>query len=308
MFKTTVGVFDGRSWENLCQLVFKRKYGADGYQQIPATPGDYGLEGFTSISGFGFQCYCPEKHYSSRETYENHRDKITTDLSKLKTNSKDLSEILGTTKIKQWIFVTPEFTRHAIHRHVRKKEKEVISWGLPFIDDDFRILLHDAEHYLIEINQVKSAKGEALDFNVAPPVLEELTAPQETYEQNIGRKCQTRLEPVAGTPSYQSRYAILYESVLQSFVEADPFLKRIEETVPSLHFRLVRLINEYAITVREKSATWMGSADELTQHVTDGLTARIVKDLQPEMNETTASQVSRHVVSRWLAICQLDYA
>lgn len=308
MFKTTLGVFDGRSWENLCQLVFKRKYGAEGYQQIPATPGDYGLEGFTSISGLGFQCYCPERQYSRREMYEKQRNKISMDLTKLKTNSKDLQAILGQTKIKQWIFVTPELARHALLRHVRTKEREVEGWALQFIDDDFRILLHDAEHYLVEINQIQSAKGQALDFNLTPPVLEELTAPQETYEQNIGRKCQARLEPTAEKPRYDVRFAILYESVLQSFVEADPFLRRIEESEPSLHYKLIRLINEYAISVKEKSATWMGSAEELTQHVTESLTTRIVKDLHPEMNETTASQVARHVVSRWLAICQLDYA
>lgn len=308
MFKTTLGIFDGRSWENLCQLVFKRKYGVEGYQQIPATPGDYGLEGFTSISGFGFQCYCPERHYSRKEMYEKQRDKISTDLTKLKTNSNDLQEILGQTTIRQWIFVTPELASHALLRHIRTKEREVKSWTLPFIDSDFRILLHDAEHYLVEINQIQSAKGQALDFNLVPPVLEQLTASQEAYEQNIARKCQARLEPTAEKPRYEVRFTNLYESVLLSFVEADPLMRRIEESEPSLHFKLIRLINEFAISVKEKSATWAGSAEELTQHVTENLTARIVKELHPEVNETTASQVSRHVVSRWLAICQLDYA
>jgi hypothetical protein len=308
MFKTTFGVFDGRSWENLCQLVFKRKHGAEGYQHIPVSPGDYGLEGFTSISGLGFQCYCPEKQYSRTDLYNKLRGKITDDLTKLKSNNKDLLAILGTTKIKQWIFVTPELASHALLRHARKKEIEVLGWALPIIDSDFRIFLHDAEHYLVEINQIQSAKGQALDFNLTPPVLEELTEPRETYEQNIERKCGARLEPAAGTPSYDKRFVMLYEGVIQNFVEADPYLRRIEETAPTLHFRLIRLINEYAITVKEKSATWTGSAEELTRHVADGLTARIVKDLQPEMDETTASQVSRHIVSRWLAICQLDYA
>lgn len=44
MFTTPYGPFDGNSWERLCQLVLKRKFAADGYLNIPVTPGDYGLE------------------------------------------------------------------------------------------------------------------------------------------------------------------------------------------------------------------------------------------------------------------------
>jgi hypothetical protein len=301
-------VFDGTSWENLCQLVFKRKYGIDGYQHIPPSPGDYGLEGFTSISGIGFQCYCPEKQYSRKELYVKQRDKISKDIAKLNLNSKDLGALLGTTKIKIWIFVTPELASNALVRHARVKEKEVKGWNLPIIDGDFRIFLHDAEHYMIEINQVQSAKGIALDFNLTPPLLDDLVEPKETYEQNIKRKCEARLEPMLETASYNKRFTVLYNTTLRSFLEADPFLRRIEATAPSLFFRLIRLINEFAVGVIEKQATWKDSAEDLTRHVMDGLTARIVKDLSPDIDETTASQLSRHVVSRWLAICQLDYA
>lgn len=308
MLTTTFGVFNGTSWEALCQLVFKRKHSPEGYQQIPVSPGDYGLEGFTSQSGLGFQCYCPEKQYSTKDLYKKQRDKITADIEKLKTNAADLLEILGPAKIRNWVFVTPVLASHALLRHARKKEKEVLSWGLPFIDSGFTILLHDAEHYIVEINQVQSAKGNALDFCLTPPAIEALTESISVYEQNIKRKCEARLEHAQQTASFGKRFAILYEVVLQNFVEADPFLRRIEQSEPTLHFKLVRLINEYAVMVKEKTATWMGTAEELTQQVTDGLTARIAKDLQPEINETTASQISRHVVARWLAICQLDYA
>ena len=54
MFNTSYGPFDGPSWERLCQLVFKKKFAADGYQHIPASPGDYGLafdRGLTVIRG-----------------------------------------------------------------------------------------------------------------------------------------------------------------------------------------------------------------------------------------------------------------
>lgn len=80
MFNTKFGSFNGSTWEDLCQLVFKRKYDAVGYQQMKASPGNFGIEGFTIGTGLAFQCYCPDKHYERAELYENIRDKITQDL------------------------------------------------------------------------------------------------------------------------------------------------------------------------------------------------------------------------------------
>lgn len=54
MFNTKFGPFNGSTWESLCQQVFKRKYQAECYQQMPASPGDYGIEGYTSDTGWAF--------------------------------------------------------------------------------------------------------------------------------------------------------------------------------------------------------------------------------------------------------------
>lgn len=307
MFTTAFGAFNGTTWENLCQLVFKRKYGADGYQHIPVSPGDYGLEGYTSITGYGFQCYCPEKQYSRTDLYEKQRDKVTADINKLQDNKKDLEDILGPVKIKNWVFVTPELASHALLRHARKKELEVKAAGLPYIAADFRILLHDLDHYLMEIRQIQSTQGQALDFFSTPPKLEDLTGPPEEYEANLRRKSIARLEPKRGAVAYERLLDSLFGSTFKSFIEADNFLHTVEKSAPLLHARLIALINEYENEVRERAIVWCGSADELTSSITNGLVARIVHDLQPEFNQTSASQVARHIVARWLAICQLDY-
>ena len=43
MFVTKLGPFNEKTWEYLCQFVFKLKCGTDGYQHIQADPGDFGL-------------------------------------------------------------------------------------------------------------------------------------------------------------------------------------------------------------------------------------------------------------------------
>ena len=87
MFHTKFGAFNGDTWEDLCQLVLKRKHQNVGYQEMPASPGDYGIEGYTVTTGWAFQCYCPDKHYERTELYNKQRDKITEDCTS--------AEILG---------------------------------------------------------------------------------------------------------------------------------------------------------------------------------------------------------------------
>ena len=69
----------GNEWEKLCNSCYRLRYQKEGYQEIPAGyKGDGGIEGFTR-TGIVYQCYCPEKTYSTEEQYEHMRDKMTAD-------------------------------------------------------------------------------------------------------------------------------------------------------------------------------------------------------------------------------------
>ncbi|BBQ29927.1 hypothetical protein WP2W18E01_15090 [Aeromonas caviae] len=307
MFTTKFGPFNGSTWEGLCQQVFKRKYQAECYQQMPASPGDFGIEGYTSVTGWAFQCYCPEKHYERTELYENQRDKITVDLRKLKDNVTDLQARLGSTKICRWVFVTPEVDRNALLKHAKSKEAEVRGWNLPILSDDFMVLLHDGDHYLVEINEVRAAAGEALVFDEAAPALTALTGEQEQYEQNVYRKSEHRLEEKAQKPDFQARVQQLRQRTIEQFLEADGFFRRIASASPITYVKLIRLINEYEQYVIETSATWSGTAEELTVQVRDGLAKLVSEDLAPEFDKTNAMKVARYMTARWLAVCELDY-
>lgn len=306
VYQTNYGSFDGTSWERLCQLIFKRKFSVDGYIHIPATPGDYGLEGFTKSTGCGYQCYCPDKAYPTKDLYEKQRDKVTTDLKKLKDNEADLKKVLGTTKLRRWHLVTPFISHHDLVKHAQTKETEVRGWNLSIIDADFQVLVHDADHYAAEIQEMQLAMGKALDFGGIPAVLPELNEDSETYEKNILRKTRTRL---AKTPAdkLEGRVALLYNKTLREFLDHGPHLKRINDTAPTVHSRLARLINGYEAEVGERCYTWEGTPQELTDKIRDGLTERIVRELAPSIGETDAADIARMIVARWIAVCEVDY-
>jgi len=188
MIQTKYGPFDGDSWESLCQLVFKSKYKDNQYQEMVASPGDFGIEGFTKLDGIAFQCYCPDNHYTQQELYQKQRDKITKDLGKLRTYEAEIARRLGTTTLKEWIFVTPQISDNNLLKHAQTKQEEVVGWGL-IIHSDFKVIVQDADFFAKEINDIQTARGNKITLFSALDLAnstedEDLT----TYEENISKK------------------------------------------------------------------------------------------------------------------------
>ncbi len=307
MFNTPYGPFDGPSWERLCQQVFKKKFAADGYQHIPATPGDFGLEGFTKTTGCGFQCYCPDKLYPDKQLYEKQRDKVTEDLAKLRKYEQDLKALLGPTKLRRWYLVTPTIVKNELVKHARAKEADVRAWNLSILDHDFEVIVQDADHYVTEIQELLLASGKALDFGGIPTTLPQLGKRPEVYEENILRKTQARLQGRVAADKLGGRVADMHQRTLREFLDHDAHFRRINDTAPTVHARLIKLINGYEAHVVETCSTWEGTPQQLTEKIRDGLSARIAKDLDPHIDEAESAYIARLMVSRWIAVCELDY-
>lgn len=162
LYQTPIGPYDGDSWERLCQVCLKAKYNGS-YIEVPASPGDFGLDGFT-LMGEAFQCYCPEKECSDNDLYESQRDKITKDIKKLKDYKEDIEKLLNGVKIMRWYLLTPKIRSNDLIFHCNSKTDLVKSWSLPFIDDDFKIVPLNFEYLSHEVPVALSI----LDYTAKP--------------------------------------------------------------------------------------------------------------------------------------------
>jgi hypothetical protein len=302
MINTPYGLFDGTSWELMCQHVFKRRY--IGYQQVPLSPGDFGIEGFTKPDGCVFQCYCPDKHYSQDELYEHQRDKITRDLGKLKKNAVHLPKILGTVKIFRWLFVVPEVSHNKLIAHAQAKEAELRTWNLSFVDQAVTIEVQDAQFYAKEISQIQQEAGAWTPTDGVSVILSPLAQNLSEYEANILRKTRARLQ---GKTKFEHRVERLYNSTLSSFVECDDHFRRIEAVSPTVHQKLVRQINEFESRMKDICVLFNGTAEEMTTMLTTDLEQRLIREMSHSLDGAEISAITRRVVARWLAICSLDY-
>jgi hypothetical protein len=309
MIETAFGMHDGKSWEALCQIVFKAKHGADGYQAVVASPGDYGLEGFTLHSSRAFQCYCPEKLYSTKDLNTKIQNKVRDDLGKLQKNAAEIQSILGATQIREWVLVTPHIPSKNALAQARKHEATVRGWGLPFIHPNFTVLLHDGAFYTSEIAAAQQLNSVAIPLDATAPHVSALHVDTNdvVYEANIRRKTALRLSHRAPGLARSEAENALHEQTLGEFLRVDAHLRRISTIAPVLYQDLLRLLNEFQNHVVEVSQTQMGSPHELTTQLRTDLEQRISAVLGPTFGMEAPLMIARDMIARWLAVCSLDY-
>ncbi|MEX3981821.1 hypothetical protein AB4Y45_22890 [Paraburkholderia sp. EG287A] len=306
MIQTDFGTFDGTSWERLCQSAFKLKYGPS-YQRMPASPGDYGIEGWTT-DGLAFQCYCPERHYTQDELYDAIRDKITRDVGKLKSYAQQIAERIGSTKIRNWLFVTPTINDNELHKHARKKERDARKWALTILTDDFNISLLDAGYYSSEFEQCRRNAGNALQLG--PAVDKSIALPEapEEYDKLIARKNRMRLKSRLASPTFEAELSEFNKLVQGKFLRCDHHLATIERTSPQAFAQVIRVIGLYADEMQELKYFWTGEPNELVESVKAELGNRLEKELGGIVSFSDARTLADLVVARWLAVCQLDFS
>ena len=149
----------GNEWEKICVKCYRMRYQSDNYTEIPASNGgDAGIEGFTN-KGIVHQCYCPERTYSDNELYDHQREKLSTDIGKLKKNGTRLLA-LGVPPVSEWHFNIPEYKDSRILVHANNKRQEILTEkrdnpsAYKHIADDFQIVVKTAEDFTPEISRI----------------------------------------------------------------------------------------------------------------------------------------------------------
>ncbi|CAH1522901.1 conserved hypothetical protein [Vibrio owensii] len=302
MIHTDVGLLDGDRWERLIQSVFKKRY--DTYQDMVASPGDLGIEGFVLDEGIMIQCYCPDEEYSAGILHEKQRDKMTTDLGKLAKNEDALVKHIGDCQISQWLFITPRIGKHDIHAHARKKEAEVKEQGLAFIAEDFQVLVKDLDYFIQDIRQLQIVNGQQLCFTSATGQVIPEPELKTEYDDNIAEKNEVRsfINNVYKPTAHQR----LNELTKKLYLDGYDILRRIFNQSPELYERIAKLVNNFEDEVEEVSMTWEGSPQKLVTSIEEKLIGRFEKDPHiSTIEHEDLRAITKHMVARWIAECPM---
>jgi hypothetical protein len=308
MIKTEFGTFDGNKWESVSQLCFKNNFREESYQEIKATPGDYGIEGFTR-TGKVFQCYCPNEHYSTNGLYENHRDKITKDLKKLKTYEKQLEKILGTTRIKKWYFVTPIYAKNDIVQHCSQKKEEVKSWNLSIIDNnDFEVIFEDISFLHPFLNT--AIENSKIKIDVIPETQIEYHDKLKWKDSKISliensqNKNAHRIS--SSSTNFDSNLDKLVDINVQNYLEGNNILIKWKEDYSLDYENFLNITSVIESEIEERCITNTKEPSELYEEFRVLLKSELqnsFKNLAPQM----ISKLTNWALADWIFRCPINF-
>lgn len=306
MFITKYGKFDGNSWEDTCQICFKQKYG-DQYREIKASPGDFGIEGFTS-SGKVFQCYSPNENYDSKKLFEKQRDKITKDLKKLITYQEKLKDYLGDTKIKQWIFVSPKIGTHELIKHCTTKTIEYRNHTLSILDNEFEVTAQDIQFLLPHLKIALQDVSPKVDFtgNVSGEDTINYKDSQGDLVENSIRKHTQRFNGVPNVNNIDKKVDNFTDKTIRHFLDGKQILDNWFAVYPNDFERFLRLISQIEEHVSETCAFPTNDNNERYKGIQKMLETKIRNNFSA-LSEPMIIDLSNHVIADWILRCPINF-
>jgi len=298
--------YEGEEWEKYIQILLKRHYKLGDYQEIPAKHvGDFGIEGYsTSNLGKVYQCYAVQEPCTTEHRYNSQRDKITTDIQKFIKNKDKFVKLFGNTLINRWILLVPIYDSALLAQHASKKTEEVLQAKLPYVSNDFKVIVTTDDCLSKEIKELSGAG--VIDIDI--PESEINTESREDWLNsnnslviNLERKCQK-------IPSLTSKEKIenFKHLIIDRYLNGQNLLSYLSNNYPQLYANLSNYKLEYE---NELSMTSLINDFPSNQFLSRTLSEyeQNIKDIAPNLPRATIKKLSGEAISDWLMRCPLDF-
>ena len=304
MTSSHIRIWDGDDWEKYIQLLLKQHYGSGNYQEIPAKHGgDFGIEGY-SMDGQVYQCYAAQEPLSTKDRYEKQRDKITTDIGKFISNKLELANIFGETLIRRWILVVPNSESAQLMQHASKKAREVLSAHLPYVADDFKVIISTDSCFEKEIQElayIGSIDIELPDVEITSEDCDNWITDNEGLVGNLNRK--TRKIPRLDSDEKRNEFINL---IVSHYLRGQNSLEHFNKNYPDFYARLECCKRTYE---RQLATLSLISDTSAPQHLSESLEKykAELKEAVRSLPNTAIDNLGWEGISDWLIRCPLDF-
>ncbi|GEP45106.1 hypothetical protein [Brevifollis gellanilyticus] len=295
---------DGNTWEADVKRWLRIRYPND-FQAIPASDGgDAGIEGFCHIDHNVYQCYAVQAAYDTKTTYEHQRDKLTEDIGKFVDNSVKLQRLLPSGfQTRRYCFVVKDFRSRELVAHAKAKTEVVHTARLPYVANDFAILVQTRDDYLAEQRFEENRLISKLDVDlsdVAPDDIDDWETTNNSGVQNLNRKIPlftmlTKETDIARYRRYWIERKICTDNALEKLRQ------RSAEAWEKL--RKVKLGRERLLG-REFGSP--NPSQSSVQKISDMVAAAMTESV-PNLEKQGAEALAEGLVGEWLQNCNLDF-
>lgn len=296
-----------KEWEQHVQRLLKRHYSTapGSYNEVPDTvKGDCGVEGFAT-DGTAYQCYAAQQWINAADLLKRQKNKVTIDIGKFIRNKRELCEIFGTVKIRQWNLVVPYWNDKDLKKHANAKASEVREAGCTHTEKDFSIsIITDGD---FEVELALLSKLDLYQFDAAAPTVQPTALAQWMQGkknlpmvQNLIRKSK-----LIGAGKAHRLHENFQARIVAQYIGGAIVLGRLEHELPEVYQKVI----EYK-TSREDS---LQSESFTTTKVPAAFFESTLQDYREELqtvpgiSHRVAGILAREAVSDWLLNCPMDF-
>jgi hypothetical protein len=296
-------IWDGKAWEEHCLRLWKIRYATD-FQEIPsARKRDFGIEAFT-FEGHALQCFAPLEPLATNVRYGAQRDKLWTDLKKLRSNALDLQLMLGDVVFQRYVFLVPIFDGADLVKYAASKTQEVRGWNLPFISDAFRIVIHDESNYpreVAELVRLGELEAQLTIPAVSSTDLDDWVASNDPLINNLERKL--RALPAMADPD---RFMRGREQLLERYLAGQEMLDQLRDDHPELWQEIDARTTAREQTLPAESTFSIDAPGPRFEDVRERHRDELAQ--VPGLSLQSADQLAWAATAGWLLHCPLDFA
>jgi hypothetical protein len=296
--------WDPNDWELHTLGLLQDRHGAVNVMKVPARQkGDFGLDYYCLCDRVVYQCYAVQEPCEVADRAGKQKAKITTDLKKFCTR-RELAALFAGVKLNRWILVVPIHDSAHVNLHLTTKTAEVKALALPYVADDFEVLIHDLDCFDADSREARALHRRLITLPPQPPTPEQIdswtqasnplvTALSEKLAKRLGSHDPARLD----------------ECVQESigwFLEKENALESLRQDAPQLHEALFGVISRHATRLDFIGFPDQATAQQILKSEVETLVAEF-KQSVPNFSDDSAQQLALGTIVEWLLRCPLDF-
>jgi hypothetical protein len=292
------GRFHPSSWKS------RRRHGPVNVMKVAARhKGDFGLDYYCLCDRVAYQCYAVQEPCEVADRAEKQKAKITTDLKKFSTR-RELVALFSGTKLTRWILVVPIHDSAQVNLHLTAKATQVRAIGLPYVADDFEVLIHDLDCFDADSREARALHRRLITLPPQPATMEQIQSWAQASNPLVtalSGKLAKRLG--SHDPSRLDEYV---DESIGLFLEKENALESLRQDAPQLHEALAGVISRHATRLSFIGSPEQATAQQILKSEVETLVAEF-KHSVGNLSDDSAQQLALGTIVEWLMRCPLDF-
>ena len=289
--------FYGDDWENRCHALLALKHGAN-YQPIGDKGGDLGLDGLSLSDGIAYQAYGQEPE--NKNPAQGVKNKIHTDLGKLKKNQNEILNLLGENKIKRWVLlINKDIPNNSIHQYAKNKENEVKLWQLKFVDSDFQVIIQTPSYFETESLEYHKKKDDRIEVEIPNP---QASSMDEIRENEHFIKVFNKFRKITDNDEDAENLAL---DEIKNYFENAIWLDETQKQQPEFYSSIEEVRSD--VEADAKQGSIMDGSFVSFSNTKNTLETRLINKIGARLGTKTLENVRKYIIADWFVRCPLNF-